>query len=113
MDLTRSVSSIRRMKLPPVPLAKSQLNSAVLREPRCMYPVGEGANRVLAGWVPVIAVDVDAVPTWASDENHDEEAGRPAMQKGHDALYNKPRGRQTGNQRSIGGRLEGGRSCEG
>ncbi len=32
-------------------LARRKLNSAVLREPKCRYPVGDGANLVLAGVV--------------------------------------------------------------
>jgi hypothetical protein len=34
------------MNLPPVFLAKSQLNKAVLAPPICKYPVGDGAKRV-------------------------------------------------------------------
>ena len=34
-----------RMNLPPVLLAYSQLNSAVLAPPTCRLPVGEGAKR--------------------------------------------------------------------
>ena len=41
-----SVSSIRTMNLPPVCLANSQLNRAVLMFPIWGYPVGLGAKRV-------------------------------------------------------------------
>ena len=37
---------MRRMNLPPVRRAQSQLNKAVRAPPTCKYPVGDGANRV-------------------------------------------------------------------
>lgn len=37
------------MNWPPVALANSQLYRAVLKEPKCRYPVGDGAKRVRAG----------------------------------------------------------------
>src|SRR5947209_9635112 len=40
-----SVSSMRRMKVPPLWRAKSQLNRAVRAPPTCRKPVGEGAKR--------------------------------------------------------------------
>src|SRR5712691_3107283 len=45
VDLSRSVSSILRMKVPPLLLANSQLNRAVRAPPTCRKPVGEGAKR--------------------------------------------------------------------
>src|SRR6266540_6207863 len=45
----RSVSSIRRMKLPPWCRANSQLNKAVRAVPTWMYPVGAGAMRHRTG----------------------------------------------------------------
>src|SRR4051812_12008249 len=45
VERSKSVSSIRRMKVPPKWRAKSQLNSAVRAPPTWRYPVGEGANR--------------------------------------------------------------------
>lgn len=41
-----SVSSMRRIKLPPAWRAIRYVYRAVRRFPTCMYPVGEGANRV-------------------------------------------------------------------
>src|SRR5260370_37952987 len=41
----RSVSSRRRMKVPPCRLANSQLNSAARTFPTCNNPVGLGAKR--------------------------------------------------------------------
>src|SRR3954465_11998945 len=41
---SRSVSSIRSTKVPPVLRAKSQLKSAVRAPPTWRYPVGDGAN---------------------------------------------------------------------
>ena len=46
-DLSISVSSILKRKVPPSFLAKSQLNSAVLAVPRWSVPVGLGANLTL------------------------------------------------------------------
>src|SRR5262249_12700768 len=43
-----SVSSIRRIIVPPCRRTKSQLNSAVRAPPTCRYPVGDGANLTLA-----------------------------------------------------------------
>ena len=40
-----SVSSMRRMKVPPVLRAQSQLKSAVRTPPMWRYPVGDGAKR--------------------------------------------------------------------
>jgi len=40
-----SLSSTRRIIVPPCRRAKNQLNSAVRAPPTCKYPVGEGANR--------------------------------------------------------------------
>jgi hypothetical protein len=45
--LAVSVSSILRMNVPPVCLAYSQLNRAVLAPPICRKPVGLGANLTL------------------------------------------------------------------
>jgi hypothetical protein len=45
------VSSIRSKNFPPVFLAKSQLNSAVLAPPTCKYPVGDGANLTLVSFI--------------------------------------------------------------
>ena len=44
-----SVSSIRRMNVPPCRRAKSQLNSAARALPTWKYPVGEGAKRTRGG----------------------------------------------------------------
>src|SRR5215469_7258076 len=46
VERSRSVSSTRRMNLPPVRRAYSQLKSAVRTPPRCSIPVGLGAKRV-------------------------------------------------------------------
>src|SRR5512134_641219 len=46
VDRSRSVSSIRRMNLPPLRRACSQLKSAVRAPPMWSSPVGLGANRV-------------------------------------------------------------------
>ena len=46
VERSRSVSSIRRMNLPPVRRAYSQQNSAVRAPPTCSSPVGLGAKRV-------------------------------------------------------------------
>jgi len=45
----RSVSSTRSLKVPPIFLAKYQLNKAVRAPPIWRYPVGEGAKRVTIG----------------------------------------------------------------
>lgn len=48
--LTWSVSSILSINEPPVEaLAAILLNNAVLRDPRCIYPVGDGAKRARIG----------------------------------------------------------------
>src|SRR5262245_37878876 len=44
VERSKSVSSIRRMKVPPWPRASSQLKSAVRALPTCNCPVGLGAN---------------------------------------------------------------------
>ena len=49
VERSGSVSSSRRMKLPPALRAISQLNSAARRLPICRKPVGEGAKRVMTG----------------------------------------------------------------
>src|SRR6185436_9054339 len=49
VDRSRSVSSIRNRKLPPMWRAYSQLNKAVRAVPMCIMPVGEGAIRVRTG----------------------------------------------------------------
>src|SRR6267154_840856 len=46
VERSRSVSSTRKMNLPPVRRAYSQLNSAVRAPPTCNSPVGLGAKRV-------------------------------------------------------------------
>ena len=46
-DLSISVSSILKRKVPPSFFAKSQLNRAVLAVPRWRVPVGLGANLTL------------------------------------------------------------------
>ena len=51
VDRSMSVSSIRRMKVPPWPRANSQLNSAVRALPTCKWPVGDGAKRTLIGGI--------------------------------------------------------------
>src|SRR6185437_8182049 len=51
-----SVSSIRRMNVPPVFRAKSQLYSAVRKLPICNWPVGEGANRTRT--LPLSAINL-------------------------------------------------------
>jgi len=45
----RSVSSMRRMKVPPRRRAKSQLKSAVRAPPIWRWPVGLGAKRTRSG----------------------------------------------------------------
>ena len=45
VERSTSVSSMRRMNVPPVPRASSQLNSAVRALPTCSWPVGLGAKR--------------------------------------------------------------------
>ncbi len=45
VDRSRSVSSMRRMNVPPFLRAHSQLKRAVRAPPTCRYPVGLGANR--------------------------------------------------------------------
>src|SRR5215203_2471388 len=50
-----SVSSTRRMKVPPVLRAQSQLKRAVRAPPMWRYPVGDGAKRT-RGLVIVVAV---------------------------------------------------------
>src|SRR5438876_7671043 len=55
VERCRSVSSIRRMKLPPWCRANSQLNSAVRALPTWMEPVGAGANRHRTGPSPAPA----------------------------------------------------------
>ena len=45
VDRSASVSSMRRMNVPPWPRASSQLKSAVRALPTCSWPVGLGANR--------------------------------------------------------------------
>src|SRR5579863_1206307 len=49
VDRSRSVSSMRNRKLPPVWRAYSQLKSAARAVPMCIMPVGEGAMRVTTG----------------------------------------------------------------
>ena len=53
-ERSRSVSSMRRMNVPPCLRAKSQLKSAVRALPMCRKPVGEGAKRTVTvipgGW---------------------------------------------------------------
>src|ERR1041384_1828045 len=44
-ERSRSVSSIRRMNVPPLPRANSQLKSAVRALPTWRWPVGLGAKR--------------------------------------------------------------------
>jgi cytochrome P450 len=44
-ERSKSVSSMRRIRVPPKWRAKSQLNKAVRAPPTCKYPVGEGAKR--------------------------------------------------------------------
>jgi hypothetical protein len=61
---TLSVSSIRRRNWPPVFLARRKLNSAVLNDPRCRNPVGEGANRVLAGFDLSVVPGAQAPVEW-------------------------------------------------
>src|SRR3989344_6788641 len=51
-ERSRSVSSRRSINMPPVWRANSQLYSAVRAEPRCRYPVGLGAMRVLIIFAP-------------------------------------------------------------
>ena len=51
-ERSASVSSMRRMNVPPWCRAKSQLNSAVRAPPTCRYPVGEGANRTRGRSIP-------------------------------------------------------------
>src|SRR5206468_2593736 len=46
VERSRSVSSTRRMNLPPLRRAYSQLKSAVRTPPTCSSPVGLGAKRV-------------------------------------------------------------------
>ena len=46
VDRSRSVSSMRKMNLPPLRRAKSQLKRAVRAPPIWRYPVGLGAKRV-------------------------------------------------------------------
>ena len=46
-DLSISVSSILKRKVPPSFFANSQLKRAVLAVPRCNVPVGLGANLTL------------------------------------------------------------------
>src|SRR6201987_3229063 len=46
VERSRSVSSTRRMNLPPLRRAYSQLKSAVRTPPTCSRPVGLGAKRV-------------------------------------------------------------------
>ena len=45
VERSRSVSSMRRMNVPPAPRASSQLKSAVRALPTCRWPVGLGAKR--------------------------------------------------------------------
>ena len=45
VDRSASVSSMRRMNVPSLPRASSQLKSAVRALPTCSCPVGLGANR--------------------------------------------------------------------
>src|SRR6266545_2921401 len=47
VDRATSVSSMRRMNVPPEPRASSQLKSAVRALPTCSWPVGLGAKRSL------------------------------------------------------------------
>src|SRR5262245_17842657 len=49
VERERSVSSMRRMKVPRWWRAKSQLKSAVRAPPTCRWPVGLGANRTRTG----------------------------------------------------------------
>ena len=49
-----SVSSIRRMNVPPCCRTKSQLNSAARALPTWKYPVGEGAKRARGGEVGTV-----------------------------------------------------------
>ena len=51
-----SVSSIRKMKVPPAPRTKSQLNSAARALPTWKYPVGDGAKRARGAVVSVMPV---------------------------------------------------------
>ncbi len=44
VERSASVSSMRRMNVPPVPRASSQLKRAVRTFPMCNCPVGLGAN---------------------------------------------------------------------
>ncbi len=46
VERSRSVSSMRRMNVPPWRRAYSQQNSAVRTPPMCSMPVGLGAKRV-------------------------------------------------------------------
>ena len=46
VERSRSVSSMRRMNVPPWRRAYSQENSAVRTPPMCRKPVGLGAKRV-------------------------------------------------------------------
>src|SRR6185312_4390910 len=59
-----SVSSIRRMNVPPVFRAKSQLYSAVRTLPICNWPVGEGANRTRT--LPLSAINLMVTKSDAS-----------------------------------------------
>src|ERR687898_2609582 len=45
VERSTSVSSMRRMNVPPDPRASNQLNKAVRALPTCRWPVGLGAKR--------------------------------------------------------------------
>jgi hypothetical protein len=49
------------MNWPPVRFASRWLKRAVRREPRCRFPVGDGANRVLEGASGIFDVGLDEV----------------------------------------------------
>ena len=49
VERSRSVSSMRRMKVPPCERAKAHGYSAERMLPRWMKPVGDGAKRVRTG----------------------------------------------------------------
>src|SRR4029453_17223959 len=50
VDRSASVSSMRRISVPSLPRASSQLKSAVRALPTCSWPVGLGANRSLISY---------------------------------------------------------------
>src|ERR1700684_1753117 len=54
VERSRSVSSMRSTKVPPLCLASSQLNRAVRAPPMCSAPVGGGAKRTRIVSVPML-----------------------------------------------------------